>query len=321
MASSNLTPRLENPDWRQSGLLYYRLSHYFRAQFGCRVRKVSVDAGFDCPNRDGSRGTGGCIFCDPASFSPGRRLAHLAVAEQVAAAIEARKRRRSSDRFIVYFQPATNTYGPVSRLQEVYEEALGHPAVVGLIVGTRPDCVDDDVLDLLADLAGRTWLRVEFGLQSVHDRTLDRLNRGHRYHAFLDAHQRSRRRGLRIGAHVILGLPGESRDDMMVTAEELARLKIDAVKLHNLHAVKNTRLAAMVAAGQLQLPEFEQYVGWAVDFLERLPAECVVDRLSGDAAPSYFVGPSWCQDKAAVREAIEAEFRRRGSWQGAKFER
>ncbi len=191
--------------------------------------------------------------------------------------------------------------------------------MVGLVIGTRPDCVSEEVLDLLAELAGRTWLVVEYGLQTIHDRTLDLLNRGHHYDAFLDAYHRSRRRNLNVGVHVILGLPGESRDDMLATAQALAQLDLHSVKPHNLYAVRNTRLADDVAAGRVRLPEFSEYVGYLVDFLEQLPGNFVIERLCGDAPPQYLVGPSWCLDKAAVRSAVEAEFRRRGTWQGCRM--
>ena len=228
------------------------------------------------------------------------------------------RRRHEAGRFIAYFQPGTNTYGPIDRLRRAYLDALSHPEVVGLAIGTRPDCVGDEVLDLLAELAGRTWLVVEYGLQTVHDRTLDLLRRGHHYDAFADAYQRSRQRGLNVGVHVILGLPGESRDDMLTTARTLAALDLHSVKPHNLYAVRNTALADQVAAGQVRLPEFDEYVGCLVDFLEELPGSFVIERLCGDAPPEYLVGPQWCLDKAAVRRAVEAEFRRRGTWQGCR---
>ena len=179
-----------------------------------------------------------------------------------------------AERFVAYFQPGTNTYGPIDRLRLAYQQALSHPDVVGLAIGTRPDCVGEAVLDLLAELAGRTWVVVEYGLQTIHDRTLDLLNRGHHYDAFLDAYRRTRRRNLDIGVHVILGLPGESRDDMRATARELASLEIHSVKLHNLYAVRNTVLADEVAAGRVRLPEFQEYVDYVVDFLEELPGRC-----------------------------------------------
>jgi radical SAM protein (TIGR01212 family) len=218
--------------------------------------------------------------------------------------------------FLAYFQPATNTYAPVERLRAVYEEALSHPQVVGLVIGTRPDCVPDEVLDLVEELAGRTYVSVEYGMQTIHNRSLDWMNRGHHHDAMLDAVARSRGRGFEIGAHVILGLPGETHDDMLATARELARLNIDAVKIHNLYCVKNTPLADQVARGEVRLMERPDYVRTLVDFIELLPPTMIVDRISGDAPPDYFIGPTWCLDKPAVKTAVLAEFARRQTWQG-----
>ena len=325
MRSTSISSIPDSPqdplDWRSAGLLYLSQSFFYRKSFGCRVRKVSVDGGFGCPNRDGTLATGGCIFCDPESFSPSRRAGGGSIAQQIRQGVRRLRARYHADRFVAYFQPATNTYAPVEQLRSLYQQALSHPHVVGLVIGTRPDSVPDDVLDLLAELSRETWVSVEYGLQTIHDRTLDWMNRGHHYDAFLDACQRSRRRGLVIGAHVILGLPGESRNEMLATARELARLEIDSVKLHNLHAIRNTLLADLVAGGEVRLAGLDEYVGYAVDFLEELPPSCVIDRLSGDAPPQYLVGPSWCLDKSAVRTAVEAEFRRRGTRQGSKLGR
>jgi radical SAM protein (TIGR01212 family) len=295
------------------------LNWFFRHKFGHRVWKVSVDGGFGCPNRDGTRGRGGCVFCNPESFSPSRRVAAGSITDQIDRGIERLGPRRRVDRFVAYFQPATNTYASVDRLRALYEESLTHPRIVGLAIGTRPDCVPDDVLDLLAELSCRTWLSVEYGLQSIHDDSLCRLNRGHDYAAFLDAAQRSRQRNLRLGAHLILGIPGESRQQMLATAREVARLVLHSVKLHNLHAVTDTPLAEQVRTGSVRMATLQEYAGYVVDFLEELPPQCVVERLSGDAPPEYLVAPAWCLDKPAVRAAVEAEFRRRGSWQGRKY--
>lgn len=317
MASTKDHSGNREPDWRADGLSYHALNWHFRRTFGSRVWKISLDARFVCPNADGTAGRGGCIFCNIRSFSPSRRESIPSIAAQIDRAVE-RLRSKETDQFLAYFQPATNTYADLGRLRAVYQEALDHPQIRGLVVGTRPDCVPDEVLDLLAEFAAKTWLLVEYGLQSIHDRSLRWMNRGHDYAAMLDAVARSRRRGLRIGAHVILGIPGETAEDMQATAREIARLGLHSVKLHNLYAVKHTRLAEMVLDGSVQLPSREEYVGWVVDFLELLPPECVIDRLSGDAPREYLVAPTWCLDKAAVRQAIEAEFTRRGSWQGSR---
>jgi len=230
-----------------------------------------------------------------------------------------RNRYAGCDKFLAYFQPATNTYAPVSRLRPLYEEALTHPQVVGIAIGTRSDCVPDDVLDLLQEIAGRSYLAVEYGMQTMHDRSLEWMNRGHDHQSFLDAVERSRGRGFEICAHVMLGLPGESRDDMLATARELARVNIDAVKIHNLYCVKNTRLADQVVAGEVTLMGQDDYVQTVVDFLELLPPTMVIERISGDAPPDFFIGPDWCLDKPAVKRAIEAEFVRRGSYQGRLY--
>jgi radical SAM protein (TIGR01212 family) len=309
-------PRLA---WRDAGLPYFACNFWLRKRFGRRVQKVSVDAGFTCPNVDGSVATGGCTFCDNRSFSPSRRLPRAGIRGQIDQSIaRMRLRYRNCRDFLAYFQPATNTYAPVDRLGRLYEEALAHPQVVGLVIGTRPDCVPDDVLDLLTELARRTYLSLEYGMQTMHDRSLDWMNRGHHHDAMIDAVERSRGRGFEIGAHVILSLPGESHADMRATARELRRLGVDAVKIHNLYCVKNTPLADQVASGEVQLMERSEYVRTVVDFIELLPPTMIVDRISGDAPPDYFIGPTWCLDKPAVKAAVLAEFKRRGTRQGSR---
>jgi radical SAM protein (TIGR01212 family) len=305
--------------WQAAGLAYFASSFYLRQRFGERVQKISIDAGFTCPNVDGTVATGGCTFCDNRSFSPSRRLPRAGIAGQIEQSMaRMRLRYRKCRRFLAYFQPATNTYAPPRRLRDVYEQALAHRGIVGLVIGTRPDCVPNEVLDLIGEFATRTYVAVEYGMQTMHDRSLDWMNRGHHHEAMIDAVQRSRGRGFEIGAHVILGLPGETHADMMATADELGRLGVDAVKIHNLYCVKHTPLADQVARGEVRLMDRAEYIRTVVDFVERLPPTMIVDRISGDAPPDYFIGPSWCLDKPAVRAAVLAEFRRRGSRQGIK---
>lgn len=321
MKSTNLLlDRDLQPSWREAGLRYYSYNHALQQRFRCRVQKVSLDAGFTCPNVDGTVAKGGCTFCDNRSFSPSRRLPRADIFGQIDQSIlRMRNRYKSCHSFLAYFQPATNTYAPVDRLRPLYESALCHPQVVGLSIGTRSDCVPDDVLELLQELASRTYVSVEYGMQTMHDRSLDWMNRGHHHDSFLDAVERSRGRGFEICAHIMLGLPGESHDDMLATARELARVNIDAVKIHNLYCVKNTPLADQVAAGEVQLMQQDDYVQTVVDFLELLPPTMVVERISGEAPPDFFIGPDWCLDKPAVKRAIEAEFTRRDSWQGKGY--
>ncbi len=314
-----LTSIAIEPKWRDAGLRYHTFRFSLAQRFGGRVQKVSLDAGFTCPNVDGSVATGGCTFCDNRSFSPSRRLPRTHITGQIDQNLaRMRKRYPDCDQFLAYFQPATNTYAPVDRLRDLYEQALAHPKIVGLTIGTRPDCVPDEVLDLLEEIATRTFLSVELGMQTMHDRSLDWMNRGCHHDAMMDAMERSRGRGFEISAHAILGLPGESHDDMLATARELVRLEVDSVKLHNLYCVKNTKLADQVAAGEVELIGQEAYVSAVVDFLELLPPRVVVERISGDAPPDYFIGPEWCLNKGAVRRELDAEFTRRNSWQGCK---
>jgi radical SAM protein (TIGR01212 family) len=310
---------LLDTDWQAAGLRYFAYNYYLRRRFGGRVQKVSLDARFTCPNVDGTVTTGGCVFCDNRSFSPSRRLPRDSIRGQLEQGIRfVRRRYANVEHFLAYFQPATNTYAPVDRLRRLYLEALDHADIVGLVIGTRPDCVPDDVLDLLAELAATRYLSVEYGMQTMHDRSLTWMNRGHGHEAFVDAVERSRGRGFEIGAHVILGLPGETHGDMMATARELARLRVDAVKIHNLYAVKNTPLADWVTSGEVRLMERDEYVSTLVDFLELLPADCLVERISGDAPPDYLVGPAWCLDKPGLRAAVDKEFARRDTWQGRR---
>ncbi len=313
---------------------YFGCNFALRQRFGRRVQKVSIDAGFTCPNVDGTVATGGCTFCDNRSFSPSRRLPRADIRGQIDQSIARMRLRYHNCRdFLAYFQPATNTYAPVERLRTVYEEALSHPQIVGLVIGTRPDCVPEEVLNLLEEFANcdpnsrdathrrrppETYVSVEYGMQTIHDRSLDWMNRGHHHDAMIDAVSRSRGRGFEIGAHVILGLPGETHDDMMATARELGRLGVDAVKIHNLYCVKNTPLAEQVARGEVRLMERADYVRTLVDFIELLPPTMIVDRISGDAPPDYFIGPSWCLDKPAVKAAVLAEFKRRETCQGQR---
>jgi radical SAM protein (TIGR01212 family) len=297
---------------------YLSLSSYLHGRFGCRVRSVTLDAGFTCPNVDGTVTTGGCVYCDNRSFSPNRRLPRTTILAQVERGVAILSRRFRAERFIAYFQAGTNTHAPLDKLRRLYDEALSHPLVIGLAVGTRPDSVPGPVLDLLQSYAERVPVFLELGLQTVHDRSLEWMNRGHGVAAFLDAAQRCRGRGLDVCAHVILGLPGESHADMMETADVLAGLPVDGVKLHNLYVVRDTPLERQYRDGTVPILSREEYVGLVVDFLERTPADRVIHRLSGDAPPEYLVAPDWVRDKDAFLRAVDVEFERRGTRQGER---
>lgn len=317
--SASSTGSAADVDWRAAGLRYFAYNLFLRRKFGHRVQRVSVDAGLSCPNVDGTLATGGCVYCENRSFSPSRRLSQRPIGQQIDEGIRRMQARYGCEHFLAYFQPSSNTYAPVERLRELYEQALAHPRIIGLAVGTRPDCVPDDVLDLLAELARRTFVSVEYGMQTMHDRSLAWMNRGHRHAAFVDAMQRSRGRGFEICAHLIVGLPGESREDILASAAELVHWQVDAVKIHNLYAVRDTPLADLVQRGEVRLLERDEYLETLIAILERLPPRMVIERISGDAPREYFVAPTWCLDKAAVRAALEAELRRRDTWQGKQY--
>lgn len=308
--------------WRSEGLNFNAFGAALRRRFGGRIQRVSVDAGFTCPNVDGAITRGGCNFCDNRSFSPSRRVRLKRVSEQLHAGIRSVRRRYDKvEGFIAYFQPATNTYAPVEQLEELYTLALSvDPAIVGLAVGTRPDCVPDSVVRLLERMAERTHLSVEFGMQTMHPSGLRWMNRAHDHDHMINAMQRCRGRNFECCAHIILGIPGETRAMMMRTAEEVGRLGCDAVKLHNLYAVRGTPLGEQVLSGEIKMMARDDYITTVVDFLERIPPHVVVERVSGDAPPDFLVEPQWCLEKSRLRADIESELDRRGTRQGSRLE-
>ncbi len=287
--------------------------------FGARVYKIGLRMDFTCPNRDGKVAVGGCIYCNNASHTPEDYRPRATVTEQLEQGAAALKKRHRADRYIAYFQSYTNTYDSVAKLENLYREALAFPEVVGLAIATRPDCVGDDVLDLLEDLSQRTYFWLELGLESMHDRTLQWVNRGHGLRQFMDAVERAKRRQLRICAHVILGFPGESRDDILETTDLLNGLGIDGVKLHNLHVIKNTVLEKYYRTDGFALLSRPEYVSLVADFLERLNPEMIVHRLTGETYRAITVAPDWSIDKIGVHNAIFKELDQRDAWQGRLY--
>ena len=296
---------------------YNSFSEEMKRLFGCRVHRISIDAGFTCPNRDGTVGSTGCIFCGGAGSGSFGIARGKSLAEQLEHGKEVMIRKYKAGKFIAYFQPYSNTYAPVEKLRALYDEALAVPDTVGLIVGTRPDCLPPEVLDLLAEYHEKSYFWLELGLQSPLDRTLKLIGRGHDMAAFVAAVARAKKRGLRICAHLILGLPGESRDEMVASAGVLNSLGIDGVKLHLLHVMRETPLAAMHARGEVQLLGRDDYIGIVCDFLERLDPRIIVQRLTGDGGRDHLIAPLWSLAKFEVLNAIDYELERRGSRQGS----
>lgn len=295
---------------------YHDLNTYFRSLFGERVHKITVDAGFTCPNRDGSISTGGCIYCNARGSGTGAFAKGLSVTEQLERARPVIARRFKAKKFMAYFQAFSNTYAPVDRLRAVYDEALGVEGVVGLSIGTRPDCVDEEKLALLREYATSRLIWVEYGLQSAHDKTLAAINRGHDFKCFADAVTATRRGGVKVCAHVIIGLPGENRRHVLQTAEALDGMGVDGVKFHFLYVIRGTALETLYREGRYRCIGEREYTDLVIDFLERIPETMVVQRLTGEPHPDELVAPSWALRKREVLAGIKREMERRDSWQG-----
>ncbi len=299
---------------------YRSFNDYLKERFGTRVQKVTVSAGFTCPNRDGHKGVGGCIYCNNEGFNPNLRDVKNSIPEQVQKGIDFLSKKYKARKFILYFQPFTNTYARVERLKEIYDCAFISEDIVGISIGTRPDCVPEEVLDLLEHYCERYMIWLEIGLQSMHDRTLQLINRGHDLNSFIDAVERVKKRNkMLICTHIIHGLPNESKSDMMQTVKLIAALDLDGIKFHNLHVMRNTVLEKMYRNKEIFLLTMSEYVELMADSLEFLPPDMIILRLSGDAPQDVLVAPEWCRKKFEIQEKINQELKRRGTKQGDKY--
>ncbi len=303
-----------------AALPYLDLNSYLRRRFEERVQKITLDAGLTCPNRDGRVGVGGCLYCNVRGSGTGAWSRGLTITEQLKEGTARLKRRYGARKFIAYFQSFSNTYASLEVLRQLYQETLAFPEVVGLSIGTRPDCLAEEVLDLLAGYARQYLVWLELGLQSAHDATLAQLNRGHDVACFTEAVGRAAARGLEVIAHVILGLPGEGPGEMAATAAYLAGLPLQGVKIHLLYVIRGSGLAGLYEAGKYQCLGEGDYVKQVVDFIELLPPYLVIHRLTGDPHPEELLAPHWCLDKSRVLRLIKEEFSRRGSRQGSRWE-
>lgn len=298
---------------------FLSFGEYLKNIFGEKVYKVTLDAGFSCPNRDGSISSDGCIFCDDSgSFS--RLYSHsLPISEQLSIGMSKIKDRYHAKKFLAYFQAYTNTYKPVDELKSIYSQVFIND-VVGMSIGTRPDCVDEQKLDLIASYNNENrFIQVEYGIQSVHDKTLKLINRGHDFQCFKKACQLSKDRNLKICAHVILGLPNESYDDMMQTAKTLANMNIDGIKIHMLAIMEGTKIHKMFQDGLINLMSENEYITTVCDFLELLPPNMVIQRLAGNGKREFRIQPRWLGKKLELIGKMEKEFQRRNSKQGSKY--
>lgn len=302
--------------WQNGEKRYNTFNRHLREIFGEKVFKVPLDAGFTCPNRDGTKGSGGCIYCSSRGSGDFAGEVTHSIEQQFAEVKERMRKKWPKAKYMAYFQAYTNTYAPISKLRRVYEEALNQEGVVGISIATRPDCLPEEVLDYLEELNQRTYLWVELGLQSIHDKTMDWVGRGHNYDDFLEGVAALQKRGIRVCVHIILGFPGETYEDMMATAQAVAALRVQGIKIHLLHILKGTPLAEIYQKEPFPLPTLEEYISLVSDILEVLPKEMVIHRLTGDGAPDELIAPLWSRKKWEVLNAIDQELLKRDTWQG-----
>ncbi len=297
---------------------YNRFSDHLRNKFGVKVYKVTLDAGFTCPNRDGTISDEGCIFCDGGGSFSQLYPNNISIKEQLDLGIALSKEKYKAEKFLAYFQAFTNTYKPVNELKEIYDSAFSHKDVIGINIGTRPDCVEDEKLDLIADYTKKYYTWLEFGLQSIHEKSLKFINRGHSFETFRKALKESQKRNINVCAHVILGLPNESKEDMLETARVLGDLGVNGVKIHLLCVLNNTRLVKLYYQGKIPMMEEDEYVETACDFLELLPPEVTIHRLAGNGLKPNMLAPAWLSKKFVVLNKIDKLLEERSSWQGSK---
>jgi len=297
-------------------------SNYTKQKYGERMQKVSLDAGFTCPNRDGSIAFGGCTYCNNDSFNPSYCKTTSSITQQIDEGIIFLQKRYKTQKYLAYFQAYSNTYAPLEKLKKLYEEALSHPKIVGLVIGTRVDCVDEPKLNYLQELAKTTPITIEYGIESCYDTTLNFINRGHNFEQTCQTIKATANRGITIGSHLIFGLPGETRAQMLAEAKTVSQLPINFIKLHQLHIVKNTVMAHQYKKQPeiFQLFSLEEYLDFIVDFLELLNPEIIVERLFGEAPPYIMAGPTWGNLRNdAIMNLIEKNLEKRATWQGRLF--
>ena len=294
---------------------------YFRTLFQERVQKLSIDGGFTCPNRDGSKGVGGCSFCNNESFNPGYCRAVRGITEQIEEGIRFFARKYKGQKYLAYFQAYTNTYGELEELKRKYEEALAVADVVGLVIGTRPDCMPDDLLDYLEELNKRTFVWIEYGIESTDDETLRRINRGHTFAEAEDAIVRTARRGMPVGGHVILGLPGEEREALIKQAEQLSRLPLTTLKLHQLQLIRGTRMASEYEKTPelFHLYSADEYIDLVIDYIEHLRPDLVLERFVSQSPKELLIAPDWGLKNYEFTEKVKKRMNERNAWQGKYY--
>lgn len=297
---------------------YNEFGTYLRNIFNYKVQKITIDGGFTCPNRDGTKGRGGCTYCNNRTFNPAFCHKHLPVVEQMKEGIAFFSHKYPEMRYLAYFQAYTNTYDSLDNLKQRYEDALGVDGCVGIVIGTRPDCMPEELLDYLVELQKRTFVLVEYGIESTSDKTLLRINRGHDYACAVDAVRRTAARGIPVGAHIILGLPGESREELMKQATMLSELPLTTLKLHQLQLIRGTRMTEEYAENPSEFSLFsvEDYIETVVDYVERLNPDFVLERFASQSPKELLIAPDWGLKNHELVDKIKRRMRERDTWQG-----
>lgn len=298
-------------------------AQYFIKEFGERVQKVTVDAGFTCPNRDGSKGIGGCTYCNNDAFNPSYCSPVKSVKQQIEEGIEFHaKRYRRAGKFLAYFQAYSNTYDSLDNLKKIYDQALKIDGIAGLVIGTRPDCIDDEKLEYFKELSEKMYVIIEYGIESCYDETLLSINRGHTFQEAVDAIEKTATYGLKTGAHIIFGLPGETREQMINEAKILSRIPLNNLKIHQLQIVAATQMARdfQQTPYKFQFFELEDYINLVIDFLEILDSSVVVERFAGEVPPRFIAGPNWGPLRYdQILQKIEKRLEERNTWQGKYY--
>ncbi len=300
---------------------YQDFSAFLAGRFRTKVQKVSVNAGFTCPNRDGRVGVGGCTYCNNQTFNPAYCRTEKSVAQQVEEGKEFFARKYPAMKYLAYFQAYTNTYGSLDVLRQLYEEALSVDGVVGLVIGTRPDCMPDELLDYLEQLSRRTFVLVEYGIESTSDATLKRINRGHDFACTQEAVYRTAARGLLVGGHVILGLPGEGHDELMRQADEISDLPLATLKMHQLQLIRGTRMAAEYARcpEDFHLYTADEYIDLAIDYVERLRPDLALERFVSQSPKEWLIAPDWGLKNHEFTARVRRRMEERDAWQGKQW--
>jgi len=301
--------------------MYKNYSSYLKTVFGEQVQKISINAGFTCPNRDGSLGTGGCTYCNNQTFNPGYCQPNKSITQQIEEGIDFFRKKYPNQRYLAYFQAYTNTYGEINSLKQKYEEALSHPLVAGLVAGTRPDCVNKELLDYFAALSQRFYVMIEYGVESTSDKTLALINRGHNYESSVQAITATAQKGIATGAHLILGLPQEDKETILSHARNISQLPLTTVKLHQLQLIKGTKMAQDFTEHPewFHIYSVDEYIDLAIDFMELLNPDFVIERFVSQSPKELLIAPDWGLKNYEFTAKVEKALRRRGTFQGRLF--